>query len=284
MNKTRFSFLLWAFLLFFAFPVHALLEPNFKKLNMQDGLAGNSVYSIFKDRDGFIWFGTGDGLSRYDGKNIRSFTSDKYSMSIRQMYDTSGGELLFIAGNSLHCFDRYRERFIELPGLEGQTYYETRGLVLQNDSTYWSISGNKLHLLKRVLGEKQETKEPIVLLKVLKEFQFADNDVVLNAICESHDKNKLFMATVSGKLIIFDVEKGEPDTVVSLFAERPEAYQVSSLACDKDNLWITTLAGGVMRYHFSDCSLEFFSRHSQAGKALTHDDVYAMIADRKSVV
>lgn len=278
MNKTRFSFLLWVFLLFSTFPAYALLEPNFKKLNMQDGLAGNSVYSIFKDRDGFIWFGTGDGLSRYDGKNIRSFTSDKHSMSIGKMYDTSDGELLFIAGNRLHCFDRYREHFIELPGLEGQPYYETRGLVLQNDSTYWSISGNKLHLLKRILGEKQETKEPVILLKVMKEFVPADNNEVLNVICESQDKNKLFMTTSSGKLIIFDVEKGEPETMVSLFAGRPEAYQVSSLACDEDDLWIATLAGGVLRYHFSDRSLEFFSRHSPPGKALTHDDVYAIIA------
>ena len=46
MNKTIFSFFLWAFLLFSTFPAHALLEQNFKKLNMQDGLADNSVYSI----------------------------------------------------------------------------------------------------------------------------------------------------------------------------------------------------------------------------------------------
>lgn len=71
---------------------------------MQNGLAGNSVYSIFKDKDGFIWFGTGDGLSRYDGKNIRSFTSDKYNMTIEHMYDTSDGLLLFITSNNLHCF------------------------------------------------------------------------------------------------------------------------------------------------------------------------------------
>ena len=75
--------------LFLPFLLYASLEQNFKKMNMQNGLAGNSVYSIFKDKDGFIWFGTGDGLSRYDGKNIRSFTSDKYNMTIEHMYDLS---------------------------------------------------------------------------------------------------------------------------------------------------------------------------------------------------
>lgn len=278
MTQKKFNSLLWIFLLFPYLSAHALLEPNFKKLNMHDGLAGNSVYSIFKDRDGFIWFGTGDGLSRYDGKNIRSFNTDKYNMSIRQMYDTSDGKLLFISGNSLHCFDRYRESFVELSGTEGQPFYETRGLVLLNDSIYWSVSGSKLHLLKCVSGQSQDGKEPVVLLKVLKEFVPADEQDVLNAICESEDKKKLFMTTVSGKLIIFDEQSGKTDTTVPLFAGRPEASQVSSLVCDKDDLWITTLAGGVLRYHLSNGSLEFFSRHSRQGKALSHDDVYAMIA------
>ena len=48
-------FLLTACLLL-PFLLNASLEQNFKKMNMQNGLAGNSVYSIFKDKDGFIWF------------------------------------------------------------------------------------------------------------------------------------------------------------------------------------------------------------------------------------
>lgn len=40
--------------LFLPFLLYASLEQNFKKMNMQNGLAGNSVYSIFKDKDGFI--------------------------------------------------------------------------------------------------------------------------------------------------------------------------------------------------------------------------------------
>ena len=95
-------FLLTACLLL-PFLLNASLEQNFKKMNMQNGLAGNSVYSIFKDKDGFIWFGTGDGLSRYDGKNIRSFTSDKYNMTIEHMYDTS------VSTNSLSTSSESKE-------------------------------------------------------------------------------------------------------------------------------------------------------------------------------
>lgn len=40
-----------------------------------EGLANNSVMSVYEDKAGIIWFGTGGGLSRFDGKSFRNFTS-----------------------------------------------------------------------------------------------------------------------------------------------------------------------------------------------------------------
>lgn len=60
---------------------HALLGqsgPTFIRLGVNEGLSQNSVREIFQDRQGFIWIGTGDGLNRYDGVQIR-----KYRQSIR---------------------------------------------------------------------------------------------------------------------------------------------------------------------------------------------------------
>lgn len=228
-------FLLTACLLL-PFLLNASLEQNFKKMNMQNGLAGNSVYSIFKDKDGFIWFGTGDGLSRYDGKNIRSFTSDKYNMTIEHMYDTSDGLLLFITSNNLHCFDRYRECFVETASFRDMRYYNTRGLVLLNDSIYWSISKNKLHLLKRVLGRSADNKTSLLSLEVLKEFVLTDEAEIIYTFCESQDKKKLFLVTEKSKLLIFDLQTEKLDAVVTLFTSRPDSYQISSLVCDKDYL------------------------------------------------
>ncbi len=44
-------------------------------LSTADGLAGNIVYSIERDKEGAFWFGTDAGLSRYDGKNWQNFTT-----------------------------------------------------------------------------------------------------------------------------------------------------------------------------------------------------------------
>lgn len=45
----------------------------FKNLSIQNGLSQNTVNTILQDRKGFMWFGTKDGLNRYDGLSFRKF-------------------------------------------------------------------------------------------------------------------------------------------------------------------------------------------------------------------
>ncbi|MGA0560232.1 ligand-binding sensor domain-containing protein, partial [Larkinella sp. VNQ87] len=49
--------------------------PNitFEHLSVKDGLPGSAVYSITKDRKGFLWFGTRRCPARYDGVSFRPF-------------------------------------------------------------------------------------------------------------------------------------------------------------------------------------------------------------------
>ena len=48
-----------------------LIDKDIRLLTMRDGLTDNTIPCIYKDEDGFMWFGTDDGLSRYDGKRFR---------------------------------------------------------------------------------------------------------------------------------------------------------------------------------------------------------------------
>ncbi len=45
----------------------------FENYSSEQGLSQNSCYSIAQDNEGFMWFGTQDGLNRYDGKQFRIF-------------------------------------------------------------------------------------------------------------------------------------------------------------------------------------------------------------------
>ncbi len=68
------------FLWFLRNPASAQPSQNqpikFEHLTVEDGLAGNGMWCILQDSKGFLWFGSGDGLSRYDGYEIEIFDYD----------------------------------------------------------------------------------------------------------------------------------------------------------------------------------------------------------------
>ncbi|WP_370450094.1 two-component regulator propeller domain-containing protein [Parabacteroides sp. AF18-52] len=81
---------------------------------MQNGLADNTVLCIHKDMDGFMWFGTDNGLSRYDGKNIKNFGSDGLYMKVSSIHETGNNLLWLNVSGQLFCFDRRMEHFVSI--------------------------------------------------------------------------------------------------------------------------------------------------------------------------
>jgi signal transduction histidine kinase/ligand-binding sensor domain-containing protein/DNA-binding response OmpR family regulator len=86
------------------------IEHNFITLNTKNGLSSNTVAKILQDRNGLIWFGTSDGLNKFDGTNFTVYThNDSDSSSItsnditalledragRLWVGTSGGGLVY---------------------------------------------------------------------------------------------------------------------------------------------------------------------------------------------
>ena len=57
-------------------PISAQENVRFKRLSIEDGLSQSTVEAIVQDHQGFMWFGTEDGLNRYDGYTFRKFKHD----------------------------------------------------------------------------------------------------------------------------------------------------------------------------------------------------------------
>ena len=48
--------------------------------SVKDGLAAREVFCAVEDKDGFIWFGTSNGLCRYDGNAFKTFTKQNFGL------------------------------------------------------------------------------------------------------------------------------------------------------------------------------------------------------------
>ena len=68
------------------FVVTPLLGQNavhyyFRTLDIRNGLSQNTVNAILQDKQGFMWFGTKDGLNRFDGLNFRIFKKENSNLA-----------------------------------------------------------------------------------------------------------------------------------------------------------------------------------------------------------
>ena len=74
--KLKCILIFFTFLLFVT-PTNSLAQnARVYQLPIMEQLPSNSVYRLFQDKEGFMWFGTQDGLCRYDGYRMKVFRSD----------------------------------------------------------------------------------------------------------------------------------------------------------------------------------------------------------------
>src|SRR5215510_13913411 len=50
-------------------------DYSFIRYDTRDGLGGSVVYDAIQDKEGFMWFATENGLTRFDGRNFKTFTT-----------------------------------------------------------------------------------------------------------------------------------------------------------------------------------------------------------------
>ena len=93
---------------------YAFLEKDVHLLNMQNGLADNTVSAVYKDKEGFVWFGTRNGLSRYDGRQITNFEQSNSYPSISNLKEAFDGVLAFVDNGVFSAFDLKKERFLSV--------------------------------------------------------------------------------------------------------------------------------------------------------------------------
>jgi ligand-binding sensor domain-containing protein/signal transduction histidine kinase len=91
---------------------------GFRRLTVGQGLSQSWVRAIVQDRRGFMWFGTQDGLNRYDGRSVARYfhsardTASLSSSAIQSLFEDSRGNLWIGTESGVNRYDRRLDRFV----------------------------------------------------------------------------------------------------------------------------------------------------------------------------
>ena len=109
--------------LLFAFPAFTSGQPKGKVefYSTEHGLSHQRVTCMLKDSEGFMWFGSWDGINRFDGHSFRAYKSTPGDMTqmgndrIDQIIEDQEGHLWLAAYDfQVHRFDKKTGQFFAL--------------------------------------------------------------------------------------------------------------------------------------------------------------------------
>jgi len=121
-------------------------QLKFQHLSLEDGLSQSTVYTILQDSKGFMWFGTQDGLNKYDGYQFTIYRHDPQNANslshneVFSLYEDKTGTLWIGTNNGLNQFDRQQDQFIHY-------FQEPENPNSISHNTVWSIYEDKAGML-----------------------------------------------------------------------------------------------------------------------------------------
>ncbi|MEL7160400.1 MAG: two-component regulator propeller domain-containing protein, partial [Bacteroidota bacterium] len=154
-EKLTITLLGWLFLSVLSAQVS---HEYFDRFTSDDGLSENHVNCIHQDAKGFMWFGTFDGLNRFDGYEVVTYKphpNDSTSISGILIYslaeDRAGNLWVGTTGNGLNRFDPNTETFLRIGedenGEGGLPSNEIRSLLVDRRNRLWVGSSYGLSML-----------------------------------------------------------------------------------------------------------------------------------------
>jgi signal transduction histidine kinase/ligand-binding sensor domain-containing protein/ActR/RegA family two-component response regulator len=249
---------------------------NVTYIGVNEGLSESNVKSVVKDKFGFIWIATDDGLNCYDGykfKVYRHSVTQKNSLpnnDVETVFTDSKGNLWVGSGNGLSLYDRSHDTFINFGANLNNSYTlsnsDVTSIFEARDGSLWVGTYSGLNLF-----------DPAT--KTFKRFIFQKNK---DYIPESHiygitagSAGHLFLAT-DGGLIDFNCQTGKYQQY------KHDAAKATSIASNTihtvlqkpdGNIWVATADAGLDLFNTKDHTFRHF-RHNEGGdNTISSNDV-----------
>lgn len=149
--------LFFSSLLLFVF-LTSYSQTDFEHLTTLNGLSQNDINFILQDSKGFMWFGTMDGLNRYDGMSFVKYQSTTdmefpigSNIPFSMVEDSRGNFWIGTSDNGVWFFNRRKEEFHKVPevynGLDIILDNKIIDLIIDSDELLWVATSKGLCIL-----------------------------------------------------------------------------------------------------------------------------------------
>lgn len=233
------------------------IANTFRKLSINDGLSQNTVYAILQDSKGFMWFGTKDGLNRYDGKHFKIYQNNPRDSTtipdnyVHKLFEDRNGFIWIGTQNAgLLQFDRKTEQFLPITlqddiGRTGAKDVNVQSILQDQNGCIWVGTNTSGLYCLEVLGFGD--------IVVRKHYSFSKNDpyhIDSNTILALHETadGTLWIGTTRGLSRLGKNEKSPVQfAIISKHKDAPADVLDNSVSCIHEGtngkLWLGSLSG-----------------------------------------
>ncbi len=260
-------------------------EIQFEHISTNDGLSHSTVYCIMQDSYGFMWFGTQNGLNKYDGYNFTVYKnipfdslslSDNWVQSLLEAKDRT----IWVGTHSggIFEFDRDKKIFINHRNEPGNSN------SLINDRIWDLLEDNKGNIW---IGTSAGLDKYDVKNKKFTHFLSDEiTSLINNAVNSIHqDKNgMLWLATWGAGLIKFDPSSGKIIRTYT-FENHPKklryvSNKIKVVFEDREGVfWLATSGDGLIRFNPGTGKYKYFVNDPDNKYSIDYDYVLSIIED-----
>lgn len=244
-------------LLCILFSLTAVAAPpyQFERFTINEGLSNNSIRRIIQDKKGFLWFGTLNGLNRYDGKNFKVFKFEPgnlNSLSNNRIHLLLEDDLSYIwvvtFDNVVHRFDPRTEDFLNvdktLQNKRPEYLIKSKDIVKGSPGVMWIIP--KEGGLIRFKGS-DEAKE--YSIDIFDDTHFLPSNNV--KFLHRDKKGKVWIGTDKG-LVVLENDTFKTAPAFHTYFDRDEVVNFREIKETDESLWLGTENSGLFKYSFAD--------------------------------
>lgn len=286
----------------------------FRHYEVENGLSNNSVITSLQDKNGFMWFGTPDGLNRFDGYSFRIFRLKEdtlHSMNnnpIFHLYEDAKGTLWVGTLEGLFYLNTTDGSFKRLQKTKGQLVRVVRG---DDQNNIWFVENEILYkynvATKSISPYKQPALRNITTLYksedgtmwlgcangMLGRYDSRNDSFVyyssnlavktantIETICEDKENNALLIGTSQTGLLRFDLQHYQW-SIIKLPASKHQQHFVRSLLkVDEHQFWIGTESGLYILNTYTN-NIQYIHKVPHDQYSLADNAIYCICKDRE---